>query len=604
MSSAFILRRKAINVVIALFVIILLWHVLERSVPTDTVPRPWKSSDTFTSNHVDHAQGTNSFDWAKVEQTYQVKDFMAIPRNPGRSGSPNIQSTKFVEKDKAAKQTQKQRLEAVKGNFTHAWHGYMQRAWMKDEVAPLSGGFHDTFGGWGATLVDSLGTLWIMGMEREFEHAVGSIKQIDFSKSSLNNINVFETTIRYLGGFISAYDLSKGKYNVLKDKAVELGEMLYHAFDTPNRMPITRWDFKAAMSGLKPKASEGALVAELASLTLEFTRLSQLTGDPKYYDAVQRVMDVFEKQQDKTRLPGLWPVLVNAKDQDMTMDSRFTIGGMADSAYEYLPKQHQLLNGGHPSYKKMYEKSLNAMKERIFYRPMTAANEDILLAGQVDTDTDDGKTEAQAQHLACFAGGMVGLGAKLFSSEDDLEVARSLVDGCLWAYESAENGIMPEIIHTIACEEASQDCKWDAKKWHAALVEEHPEEETTNPSEIISKRHLPPGVIKIDDGRYILRPEAIESVFYFYRLTGETMYQERAWEMFKNIVKYTTTDIAHAALADCTIPDPETSQMDKMESFWLAETLKYFYLIFADEGVVSLDDWVFNTEAHPLRCPD
>jgi len=38
-----------------------------------------------------------------------------------------------------------------------------------------------------------------------------------------------------------------------------------------------------------------------------------------------------------------------------------------------------------------------------------------------------------------------------------------------------------------------------------------------------------------------------------------------------------------------------------MESFWLGETLKYFYLIFAEPDLVSLDEWVFNTEAHPFK---
>jgi len=38
-----------------------------------------------------------------------------------------------------------------------------------------------------------------------------------------------------------------------------------------------------------------------------------------------------------------------------------------------------------------------------------------------------------------------------------------------------------------------------------------------------------------------------------------------------------------------------------MESFWLAETLKYLYLLFEDDPTVfSFDEWVFNTEAHPL----
>jgi mannosyl-oligosaccharide alpha-1,2-mannosidase len=154
----------------------------------------------------------------------------------------------------------------------------------------------------------------------------------------LDEINVFETTIRYLGGFLSAYDLSNGQFPSLLTKAIEMGDMLYFAFDTPNRMPITRWNFKAAARGATQIAPEGILLAELGSLTLEFTRLSQVTGDPKYYDAVQRIMDVFEEQQNATKLPGMWPVVVNAKDLDLTGATGFTIGGMADSTYEYLPK--------------------------------------------------------------------------------------------------------------------------------------------------------------------------------------------------------------------------------------------------------------------------
>ena len=71
--------------------------------------------------------------------------------------------------------------------------------------------------------------------------------------------------------------------------------------------------------------------------------------------------------------------------------------------------------------------------------------------------------------------------------------------------------------------------------------------------------------------------------------------------MFNAITKQTTTDIAHAALDDCTIPNP--TKADRMESFWMAETLKYFYLLFEEPDIVSLDEWVLNTEAHPLKRP-
>ena len=42
-------------------------------------------------------------------------------------------------------------------------------------------------------------------------------------------------------------------------------------------------------------------------------------------------------------------------------------------------------------------------------------------------------------------------------------------------------------------------------------------------------------------------------------------------------------------------------KVDEQDSFWVAETLKYLYLIFADENIISLDEWVLTTEGHPLK---
>jgi mannosyl-oligosaccharide alpha-1,2-mannosidase len=86
------------------------------------------------------------------------------------------------------------------------------------------------------------------------------------------------------------------------------------------------------------------------------------------------------------------------------------------------------------------------------------------------------------------------------------------------------------------------------------------------------------------------RPEAIESIFIMYRITGETSLQDAAWRMFRNIEWYTKTKYGHAALEDTR--DTQTAKLDLMESFWLAETLKYFYLIFSDPDVISLDEYV------------
>jgi hypothetical protein len=76
------------------------------------------------------------------------------------------------------------------------------------------------------------------------------------------------------------------------------------------------------------------LVSEIGSLSLEFTKLSQLTGDMRFYDAVQRIMDAFEESQSKTKLPGMWPIVIDAQKLTFDRDSTFTLGGMSDSAYE------------------------------------------------------------------------------------------------------------------------------------------------------------------------------------------------------------------------------------------------------------------------------
>ena len=110
-------------------------------------------------------------------------------------------------------------------------------------MTPHTASYQDTFGGWAATLVDSLDTLWLMGLKEEFEEAVAAALTIDFTTSDTHTINVFETTIRYMGGFLGAYEVSGKKHPELLDKAVEVGELMMSAFDTPNRMPITRWNW-------------------------------------------------------------------------------------------------------------------------------------------------------------------------------------------------------------------------------------------------------------------------------------------------------------------------------------------------------------------------
>jgi ER degradation enhancer, mannosidase alpha-like 2 len=103
--------------------------------------------------------------------------------------------------------------------------------------------------------------------------------------------------------------------------------------------------------------------------------------------------------------------------------------------------------------------------------------------------------------------------------------------------------------------------------------------------------------MKITSPGYQLRPEIIESAYYLEYFTKDPRYQEMGSTFILSLVRYCKTDAGYAALSDVETK----AKKDSMESFYLAETLKYLYLLFAPKETVDLNKVVFNTEAHPLR---
>ena len=864
--------------------------------------------------------------WKKPKEHFPVSTTVQLPTGTPKA-IPSIQFA-FKQEKESAKEDREKKRQMIEKSFLKSWNSYKEYAWMHDELSPVTGGHRDPFAGWGATLVDTLDTLWMMGLKEEFETSVKAVEKIDFTTSPRKDIPLFETTIRYLGGLIAAYDISGEKYKVLLDKAVELAEILIGAFDTPNRMPLTFYYWTSAYASQPHRADTKVTLAELGSLSIEFTRLSQLTKEPKYYDAISRITDALEEWQPDTRLPGLWPSDVDAsgckksksrlkadsqkpkqiesatkskseddlvggseeatnlksldakaaetlkealrnpeafkdvtaddgkpkkmvtlekpdawvfdpdddsqeqkakaelvgpvagkskiqgwggadddsqqqkakveqdgpvagkskiqgwsdgldeekmiemgkslrgqvhkravvdleksrkvdddksqkdekskskdespKKEDVDKENKFlspekvsamekeakgnedeegedrpglsaydaddlctpqglaaapdakcdeyTLGGRADSVYEYLPKQWLLLGGLSNQYKKMYDMAVDAFNKHLVFRPMIKEEKrNIRIAGSYTTcDATGGGLKPDSQHLTCFAGAMLGLGAKIYpdTRNDDLDLAKKITDGCVWAYEATTTGIMPEVFHAIPCDDV-QSCEWNESHWHH-MIDPHPEwreqaasrlhlpldakhldpetqvdnkvggkldvgrtkaaldnpalarlaeeggqmnqkrelgvnrEGSKKSAGIVQKdediemlapldheefvkmriedERLPPGMSSIPSKKYILRPEAIESVFYMYRLTGEQYWVDKGWKMFLAIQAYTATELGNSAIDDVTkrVPKP----LDEMESFWLAETLKYFYLLFSDPSLVSLDEWV------------
>ncbi|KAG6503471.1 hypothetical protein ZIOFF_035786 [Zingiber officinale] len=147
--------------------------------------------------------------------------------------SENVKFIREVEMDPV----NYERREKVKKAMLHAWNSYVEYAWGQDELQPQSKNGVNSFGGLGATLVDSLDTLYIMGLKDEFQKAREWIAtSLDFNKDYV--ASVFETTIRVVGGLLSAYDMSGDK--LFLDKAKDIADRLLPAWDSPTGIPYNR----------------------------------------------------------------------------------------------------------------------------------------------------------------------------------------------------------------------------------------------------------------------------------------------------------------------------------------------------------------------------
>jgi mannosyl-oligosaccharide alpha-1,2-mannosidase len=459
---------------------------------------------------------------------------------------------KFGRESKKEARIREHKRTAVRELTRRNWESYRHYAWKKDALLPLTGGSKDQFSGWAATLVDSLDTLWIMGLKEEFDEAVAAVAEIDFGTSTSGTVNIFETTIRYLGGLIAAYDLSKRP--VLLEKAVELGDMIFAGFNTPNRMPVDMMSFETAQKGTGLTVEHSVVSASPGTLSMEMTRLSQLTGDDKYYSAISRITDLFYEGRNKTALPGMFPMFVSMSHEDVTSGSVFTLAGCADSLYEYFPKMHALLSGLEPKYAALTESFIETAKKHLFFRPMVPDNADILISGNVNIQADGSPLlDPESEHLACFIGGTVALAGRLLSSPENVATGARLARGCAYAYAAFQTGMMPERFNMIPCSDPA-NCPWNEKTWF--------EGKSLRPE---YKEHLPKGFTTAKDPRYILRPEAIESVFYLWRITGDKEWQDYAWDMFQAVTNGTKAEFGSAAVMDVTIAKDKLPQEDYME---------------------------------------
>ncbi|KAK3835900.1 MAG: hypothetical protein JOS17DRAFT_782464 [Linnemannia elongata] len=478
-----------------------------------------------------------------------------------------------------------ERKDKVKEAFLHSWNAYRRDAWGKDEYHPIAKyGSNMVKEGQGFTIVDSLDTILLMGLRDEFEEAKAWVRdELTFDQEG--EVNLFETTIRVLGGLLSAYDQS-GYDQVFLTKAVDLADRLMGAFKTASGIPYASVHLK---EGRGVPGHEGGIssTSEVSTLQLEFKYLSYLTGDDKYWRVAE---DVILKMKDLESVDGLVPIFINPYDGQF-YGSEIRLGSRGDSYYEYLIKQYLQTSKKEHVYKEMFDHAMTGVKKHLLGRSIP---NNLLFVGEISKYSPQ-DLSPKMDHLVCFLGGTMALSStegktlnkstfqrSRFSKveEEDFKIGEELTKACYEMYRQTETGLAPEIVY------------WVHKEQQLSGRQEP--EHFEGSDFIINNR----------DGHNWLRPETVESLFYMWRFTGDEKYREWGWKIFEAIEKYSKVQSGgYSSIHDIRRKDA-INFSDKMETFFLAETLKYLYLLFGSNDVFPLDKYVFNTEAHPLPVFD
>lgn len=389
--------------------------------------------------------------------------------------------------------------------------------------------------------VNQLNFDWISG--RDWAHgyqAPESEGGWTIPRDRRTGLPVFETGIRYLGGLLGAYDLSGDK--LMLERAIDVAEILGRAFNTQSGLPQGSRIDPGQESSLYVLSSVS--IAEVGSMTLELTRLSQATGDRKWFDLAHRAIEFLDqKAAPRSKYAPLLPMNF-APDSNAKISGTYSFGAMTDSYYEYLVKQVKLLGGGEMAkvYQKLYEDSMDAARELLFVNIDIIPDRDLFTIGK----WEGGQLKHETEHLACFAGGMLGYGGKMLDRPKDMKDGSRFTTTCYWLSAGTPTGIQPETVQYYHQEDKTAYINkttygynwhppipqpWSEKKMDKSTMYKDFEGEirwfddktpVRNDSGRAPNRPItyyryiqgiPAGTSRVT-GYYINRPETIESVFY------------------------------------------------------------------------------------------
>lgn len=469
--------------------------------------------------------------------------------------------------------------------FRHAWSSYMQYGFPADEVRPntcepygpdykdiYNVVRNDALGNTSLTILDNLDTLMIMEEWDELEKALRYLKSEEktlFNKDTI--VQVFETTIRSLGGLLSTHllltdvtnnlqlplrykrfkEISDNYDGFLLNMAYDLGLKLLPAFKTSTEIPVPRINLAKGVLKVPSALQKETCTSGAASPVLEFTLLSKLSGDPQFEYYSQ--LTFWKLWSSRLRL-DLMPMTIDPI-ANQWKDQITGIGASVDSFYEYAAKASILFNDKYMWH--VFKTSYKALLTHLVQGG--GDNQGVMIFGNVGVN-DGSLASIWIDLLGAFWSGLQVLTGQLQDA-----IKTHLVYLKLWDHFD----LIPE-------------------RWNFLLDKSQYEREE---SEAIILEWYP------------LRPEFIESTYYLYRATRDPMYLQigaRVLELLKTKYK--------AACGFRGLQDIRTGKFqNRMETFVMSETLKYLMLLFdADNEIflhtsmMSNKNWIFSTEAHPM----
>ncbi|KAJ0375740.1 hypothetical protein COL26b_006062 [Colletotrichum chrysophilum] len=304
--------------------------------------------------------------------------------------------------------------------------------------------------GLGWIIVDSLDTMMLMNLTEPLSDARKWLHR-SLTWDQDQDVNTFETTIRMLGGLLSAHYLStqlphaaSKRDSVYLSKAIDLADRLLVAFDSNSGIPYASVNI-GQRKGIPSHADGGSSsTAEAATVQLEMKYLSHLTGNDVYWKKAEHVMKVLDDQ----KMEGV----------------------------EYLAKQY--LQTGETIYRDMWEDVLDGIQKHLVTTTRNAALKYIaeLPAGV------GGALSPKMDHLVCFLPGTIAMGATEGRTlaearrdpewtpyhEDDVKLAIELMKICWGMYAVTDTGLAPEIAWFNATEYDLQPNPGDRKQRSAS----------------------------------------------------------------------------------------------------------------------------------------